>query len=382
MSLRINSRSALIQPRIERYAMPGIGPSLIQSNQENDHNHNNRNRINYIHLQQAGYTKDKKIWSQVYAKLGKKFGKENKGERGKHFAKTWNDEFKWLYLRKNNGSNVNEFDPAWICKNCNHYYARNPTAMAAKKNVFKTPLRLLADDRLPPQKKTLIAHQKAASHKLAVGELICSSDEAIWDSIHLESYFGIPARTHPFILHLLHVHGVDIGKRLHSPSTAKKMTIVIGSVIKAAVIKTLQSVNWLTFGSDGADVKEACDLFYLWVRCVVEGKPIQLFYAVRPEVRKLSKMLFDAFCDAVTGKDIEYGYDYKTKLEQQAIREYNEEVKQEEDKKTFKAAENTKILIDFDKQYPKSLRLGIICTGIRLACNFVHVGFHVCKMSR
>ena len=47
---------------------------------------------------------------------------------------------------------------------------------------------------------------------------------------------GIAARTHPFMIHLVKQHGAEICDQLHLPTTAKRITIATGCVIKASVI--------------------------------------------------------------------------------------------------------------------------------------------------
>ena len=86
------------------------------------------------------------------------------------------------------------------------------------------------------------------------------------------------------------------------------------------------------------------------------GKQIQCFWAVRHEVRQSSDALCDLFIDILTGRDRQCGLDYRAKIQYEAVQEYNES---HGAALKWKPANNTKILKDFEDQYPKSLTLGI-----------------------
>ncbi len=104
--------------------------------------------------------------------------------------------------------------------------------------------------------------------------------------------------------------------------------ICIGCIVRSAVVRLFKDAAFITFGEDGADVKDGANLFWIWARAVVDAEPIQLFWAVRRELRQLSEILFDIFMDSLSGQDIEYGYDYRKKVEYEAICDYNEKIKE------------------------------------------------------
>ena len=100
-------------------------------------------------------------------------------------------------------------------------------------------------------------------------------------------------------------------------------------------------------------------MFWMWIRTQIAGHPVQLFWGVRAEVKQTAEVIFDVFMDSLSGDDGHYGYDYRKKIEMEAIEDYNHQLLLMNDgnrqnghrqRLKFKKPSNVKILEDFEKQ--------------------------------
>eukprot|EP01084_Bolivina_argentea_P136115 239746_1 len=249
------------------------------------------------------------LWSNNYSafvRIHTQFKDEYKSKNikinytSRHFSKTWCNKFEWLHVKYGDisGDGIETFDPMEICVVCNEYYAENNTTKYRGDGRLINGLKIIGGKA--PQKGGLEWHEGSNDHKVALGIQRNASDYTVFSWIFFSGKLNTAMTTHPVYMYLIkNYFGGDTGNKLHSINSAKKITIITGSLIKAAVINMCRKSDWLWFGEDGVDSK-AGDTFMIWVRVADEGNPMQLFYAVRAEPRKTGQMLYDIFIDVLS----------------------------------------------------------------------------------
>lgn len=118
----------------------------------------------------------------------------------------------------------------------------------------------------------------------------------------------------PDLFWLIEELGGIIGKQQHSPQSVTKCIIVIGLLIKSKWIAHLKLQDILSFGCDTVDIKFALKVIVMYFRDVLRGWPKQIYFGLRNELGGTGKNIFTYVTDAVSGRDLEWGYDIRRKI--------------------------------------------------------------------
>ena len=172
-----------MQTSIVRYAR--IGVNMAQQRRPGG---TETNGVVTIDLEAGGFSRNVDVFRSVHGKLREKYkNKElSKDYTKKQFAVRGQIEFSWLYLRENNADGV--FDPAWLCKPCNTFYAENNYIRIHQKNTFVYLNKMLENG---PQKSGLKRHGQSHGHGMAIGAAATPADRTVFDATYYKGYFGI-----------------------------------------------------------------------------------------------------------------------------------------------------------------------------------------------
>eukprot|EP01083_Nonionella_stella_P018577 51719_1 len=235
-------------------------------------------------------------------------------QKSNNFALSWRTKFDWLMVAlttvviDNNETIKAEF----CCKGC-YEYVKKHTLLFTQERFAS--IRDIQSAKI--QNPSLVAHEKASLHKKAYGLAIPPEDLNVWKVIYCEAMLNIPLRTHPFFMYLGTVAGAAYGDKLHGISSAAKITIVLGSLIRSYIFKFVEKSVWKGFGLDTGDGVDAQKLLYVFSRLVALGKPVNVFFGVRRELGAKGIDLFEMYKDMITGADLEWGYDIEIKLKKE-----------------------------------------------------------------
>ena len=138
----------------------------------------------------------------------------------------------------------------------------------------------------------------------------------------------IPKSNAPDLFWLIEELNGTIGKQNHSVPSITKCIIVIGLLIKTKWIDFIRIQDFFSFGCDTVDIKYALKVIIMYFRVLIRGEPRNVFFGIRNELGASGEQLFTYIKDAVSGRDLEYGYDIrrKVKMEYEAKMNENENI--------------------------------------------------------
>lgn len=119
--------------------------------------------------------------------------------------------------------------------------------------------------------------------------------------------------------------GGKVGDKMHSEPTAAVMTIVLGMTSRMTWIQYLQKRDKLSYGWDTIDDSDVNNTknkeLGMWIQTCVGGLPHRLHWCFVTELSASGADLCDAVVDAVTGQNLDYGFDQLLKYEIEVLQD-------------------------------------------------------------
>lgn len=179
----------------------------------------------------------------------KKFVVEGLKQNGNNWAKSWYKKYPFLAMKLREKVDIfgnaetenNEAPDEWkstigeyVCKECYLYVEsmgeENCQGLGLKEDGYHK-VRNVKTQKI--QSKSVDEHIKSKLHKAATGGSQQLADKVVWTAVYFSAMLNIPFVTHPFICYLINFGGGDCGDKMHGVTTAAKVTVVLGSLIRS-----------------------------------------------------------------------------------------------------------------------------------------------------
>ena len=110
-------------------------------------------------------------------------------------------------------------------------------------------------------------------------------------------------------------NGGNVGKKQHSKPFATKTTVFNGLTAKSKLIEYLESKNQIVWQFDSVDDDDGPKFLVIVARTVCVGYPYLAFFGIRPHYESTGEAVTQVALDAITGRDVDWGYDLQRKFE-------------------------------------------------------------------